>query len=173
MRKLLASTLLVAALATAAIAAPGTGASASSTQAANDKTIVQTAAADRRFTTLVSLVKRAGLVDALSGEAKLTVFAPTNAAFKKVPAATLQKLRRDRALLRHVLLYHVVAGDVKAEQVVRLRTARTLAGPRVRIRVRDGNVYLNNGRTKVVQTDIAATNGTIHVINRVLLPPTR
>lgn len=170
MRKLLASTLLVAALATAAIAAPGTGASASSTQAANDKTIVQTAAADRRFTTLV---KRAGLVDALSGEAKLTVFAPTNAAFKKVPAATLQKLRRDRALLRHVLLYHVVAGDVKAEQVVRLRTARTLAGPRVRIRVRDGNVYLNNGRTKVVQTDIAATNGTIHVINRVLLPPTR
>src|SRR6187397_2737801 len=107
MRKLLASTLLVAALATAAIAAPGTGASASSTQAANDKTIVQTAAANRRFTTLVSLVKRAGLVDALSGEAKLTVFAPTNAAFKKVPAATLQKLRRDRALLRHVLLYHV------------------------------------------------------------------
>jgi uncharacterized surface protein with fasciclin (FAS1) repeats len=75
--------------------------------------------------------------------------------------------------LRRVLLYHVVAGDVKAEQVVQLRRARTLAGPTVRIRVRDGKVYLNNSRTKVVQTDVAATNGTIHVINRVLLPPAR
>jgi uncharacterized surface protein with fasciclin (FAS1) repeats len=70
-----------------------------------------------------------------------------------------------------VLLYHVVAGNVKAEQVVQLRRARTLAGTSVRIRVRDGKVYLNNGRTKVVQTDVAATNGTIHVVNRVLLPP--
>jgi uncharacterized surface protein with fasciclin (FAS1) repeats len=172
MRKLFASTLLVAGLAIPAMAATGTGAAASTTQGANDKTIVETAAADRRFTTLVSLVKRAGLADALSGETKLTVFAPTNAAFRKVPKATLQKLQRDRALLRRVL-YHVVAGDVKAAQVVKLRAARTLAGPSVRIRVRDGNVYLNNARTKVLQTDIAATNGTIHVINRVLLPPAR
>ena len=173
MRKLFASTLLVAGLAIPVIAAPATGATASTAQATTDKTIVQTASADRRFTTLVSLVKRAGLAEALSGESKLTVFAPTDAAFKKVPKATLQKLLSDRALLRRVLLYHVVAGDVKAEQVVRLRTAKTLAGPRVRIRVRKAGVYLNNGRTKVVQTDIAATNGTIHVINRVLLPPAR
>jgi uncharacterized surface protein with fasciclin (FAS1) repeats len=173
MRKLIASTLLVAALAIPVIAAPATASAASTTQAATDKTLVRTAAADRRFTTLVSLVKRAGLADALSGETKLTVFAPTNAAFKKVPKATLKKLLHDRALLRRVLLYHVVAGDVKADQVVRLRAARTLAGPSVRVRVRDGNVFLNNGRTKVVQTDIAATNGTIHVINRVLLPPAR
>jgi uncharacterized surface protein with fasciclin (FAS1) repeats len=173
MRKLFASTLLVAGLAIPAMAATDTGAAASTTQGANDKTIVETAAADPRFTTLVSLVKRAGLADALSGETKLTVFAPTNAAFRKVPKATLQKLQRDRALLRRVLLYHVVAGDVKAARVVKLRAARTLAGPTVRIRVRDGNVYLNNARTKVLQTDIAATNGTIHVINRVLLPPAR
>jgi uncharacterized surface protein with fasciclin (FAS1) repeats len=85
MRKLFASTLLVAGLAIPAMAATGTGAAASTTQGANDKTIVETAAADRRFTTLVSLVKRAGLADALSGETKLTVFAPTNAAFRKVP----------------------------------------------------------------------------------------
>jgi uncharacterized surface protein with fasciclin (FAS1) repeats len=171
MRKLAGSTLLAAALAVAAIAAPVAGAAPAAAQATTDKTIAQTAAADPRFSTLVSLVKRAGLVDALSGETKLTVFAPTNAAFKKVPKATLRKLGRDRALLRRVLLYHVVAGDVKAEQVVRLRKVRTLAGPSVRIRVRDGKVYLNSGRTRVVQTDIAATNGTIHVINRVLLPP--
>jgi uncharacterized surface protein with fasciclin (FAS1) repeats len=172
MRKLFASTLLVAGLAIPAMAATGTGAAASTTQGANDKTIVETAAADRRFTTLVSLVKRAGLADALSGETKLTVFAPTNAAFDRVPAATLRRLQRNRALLRRVLLYHVVAGDVKAEQVVQLRSVRTLAGPRVRIRVRDEAVVLNR-RSKVVQTDIAASNGTIHVIDRVLIPPRR
>ena len=173
MRKPIASTLLVAALALAVIAAAATGSAASTGQAATDKTIVQTAAADGRFSTLVSLVKRAGLADALSGETKLTVFAPTNAAFKKVPKATLKKLLHDRARLRRVLLYHVVKGDVKAEQVVRLRAARTLAGPSIHVRVHDGSVFLNNGQTKVVQTDIAATNGTIHVINRVLLPPAR
>jgi uncharacterized surface protein with fasciclin (FAS1) repeats len=172
MRKLIASTVLVAGLATPALAAAGTGGGAAPTTQA-DKSIVQTTAADGRFTTLVSLVKRAGLVDALAGENKLTVFAPTNAAFKKVPKATLKRLLGDRAQLRRVLLYHVVAGDVKAQQVVQLRRARTLAGPSVRIRVRDGKVYLNNSRTKVVQTDVAATNGTIHVINRVLLPPGR
>jgi uncharacterized surface protein with fasciclin (FAS1) repeats len=167
MRKLTAAAL-AAALASAIGAATATAAPA--TQATTDKTIAQTAAGDPRFTTLVSLVKRAGLVGALSGQQKLTVFAPTNAAFKKVPKSTLTKLQHNGALLRRVLLYHVLAGDVKAAQVVKLRSARTLAGPRVRIRVRYGSVYLN-GNTKVVQTDIAAANGTIHAINRVLLPP--
>ena len=167
MRKLIASTLMAAALLTPAVAAAGAQAQAT------DKDLVQTAATDKRFTTLVSLVKRAGLAGALSGDAKLTVFAPTNAAFEKVPKATLKKLLADRAALRRVLLYHVVAGDLKAKDVVGLRSAKTLAGPKVRVRVRDGKVYLNNGRTRVVQTDVAATNGTIHVINRVLLPPAR
>jgi uncharacterized surface protein with fasciclin (FAS1) repeats len=172
MRKPLTSTLLAAGLAASALALPGTSVATPTAEPAVEKDIVETAAADPRFTTLVSLAKRAGLADGLSGETKLTLFAPTNAAFRKVPAATLRKLRRDRALLRRVLLYHVVAGDVKAEQVVRLRSARTLAGSRVRIRVRDDTVYLNR-RTKVVKTDVATSNGTIHVINRVLLPPAR
>jgi uncharacterized surface protein with fasciclin (FAS1) repeats len=167
MRKLIASTLMASALLTPAVATAGAGARA------NDKDLVQTAASDKRFTTLVSLVKRAGLAGALSGDTTFTLFAPTNAAFKKVPKATLQKLLADRAALRRVLLYHVVAGDVKAKDVVGLRSAKTLAGPKVRIRVRDGKVYLDNGPTRVVQTDVAATNGTIHVINRVLLPPVR
>jgi uncharacterized surface protein with fasciclin (FAS1) repeats len=167
MRKLIASTLMAAAVLTPAAAAAGAQAQAT------DKDLVQTAATDKRFTTLVSLVKRAGLAGALSGDTKLTVFAPTNAAFEKVPKATLKKLLADRAALRRVLLYHVVAGDLKAKDVVGLRSAKTLAGPKVRIRVRDGKVYLNNRRTKVVQADVAATNGTIHVINRVLLPPAR
>jgi uncharacterized surface protein with fasciclin (FAS1) repeats len=167
MRKLIASTLMAAAFLTPAAAAAGAQAQAT------DKDLVQTAATDKRFTTLVSLVKRAGLAGALTGDTKLTVFAPTNAAFEKVPKATLKKLLADRAALRRVLLYHVVAGDLKAKDVVGLRSAKTLAGPKVRIRVRDGKVYLNNRRTKVVQTDVAATNGTIHVINRVLLPPAR
>ena len=137
---------------------------------AADKNIVETAAADPRFDTLVSLVEHAGLADDLSGDAKLTVFAPTDAAFNRLPAATLRKLGRNRKLLRRVLRYHVVAGDVKAEQVVQRRSVRTLANRKVRIRVRSGNVFLNR-RAKVVQADVATANGTIHVINRVLLPP--
>ena len=133
---------------------------------------MQTAAAAGQFKTLVALAKRAGLAGALTGDAKLTVFAPTDAAFKKVPKATLNKLLRNRAALRRVLLYHVVPGDVKAAQVVQLRSAKTLAGPAVSIRVSGGNVFLNRN-TKVVKTDIAASNGTIHVVNRVLIPPAR
>jgi uncharacterized surface protein with fasciclin (FAS1) repeats len=134
------------------------------------KNLVQTATAAGQFTTLVSLVKKAGLAGALSGSGKLTVFAPTDAAFKKVPKATLAKLGRDRALLKSVLLYHVAKGNVRAAQVVKLESAPTLNGKRVRIAVRNGSVYLNGG-SRVIKTDIAASNGTIHVINRVLIPP--
>ena len=79
-------------------------------------------------------------------------------------------LAKDRAALRRVLLYHVVKGNATAARVVRLRSTKTLAGPRVAIRVRGGAVYLN-GSTRVVKTNIRASNGTIHVINKVLLPP--
>lgn len=172
MRKSLTSTLLAAALAAALLALPGTGVAKPTTGPAAAGSIAETAAADPRFTTLVSLVQRAGLADELSGETKLTVFAPTNAAFRRVPAATLRKLGRNRAMLRRVLLYHVVAGEVKAEQVVRLRAVRTLAGPSVRIRVGEDGVLLNR-RARVLETDVQASNGTIHVIDRVLLPPAR
>jgi uncharacterized surface protein with fasciclin (FAS1) repeats len=157
---------LILVLAASFVALPVAGA------AAQERNLVETAAADPQFSTLVSLVEKAGLADELSGDAKLTVFAPTNAAFEKLPKATLRRLGRNRALLRRTLLYHVVAGDVKAEQVVKLRRVRTLAGRNVRIRVRDDRVYLNR-RSRVVATDVAASNGTIHVINRVLVPPAR
>jgi uncharacterized surface protein with fasciclin (FAS1) repeats len=172
MRKLLTSIAVGSVLAPATIAVADASPSAPAKAAAPGRDLVQTANAAGDFKTLVSLVKRAGLAGALSGTTKLTVFAPTDAAFKKVPKATLTKLLAHRSQLRRVLLYHVVAGDVKAAQVVKLRSAKTLAGPKVRIRTKDGKVFLN-GTSRVVKTDIAASNGTIHVINRVLLPPGR
>jgi uncharacterized surface protein with fasciclin (FAS1) repeats len=122
----------------------------------------------RRFNTLVTLVNKAGLAGALSDKTKLTVFAPTDAAFAKVPKQTLNALAQDRAKLRKVLLYHVVPGAITARQVVKLRSAKTLEGARVRFRVRNGKVFVN--RAQVVKTDVLASNGVIHVINRVLIP---
>jgi len=152
------------ATATAAAPAPRAG--------ATDKNIVETAVAAGDFTTLVALVEKAGLADALSGDDKLTVFAPTDEAFSKVPETTLRKLGRQPKKLRRVLKYHVVSGDLKAADVAERRSLRTLAGPKIKVRVRGGNVRLNRS-AKVVQADIAATNGTIHVIDHVLLPPRR
>jgi uncharacterized surface protein with fasciclin (FAS1) repeats len=170
MRKVFVSVLAASVLAIGAVSAGATSVSAPAAQPTADKNIVQTAVAAGQFNTLVMLAKRARLAGALTGDRKLTVFAPTDAAFRKVPKATLNKLLRNRAQLRRVLLYHVVAGDVKAARVVQLRSVKTLAGPSVRIQVAGGSVFLNRS-TKVVKTDVAASNGTIHVVNRVLLPP--
>ena len=164
-----AAVLAATVLGAAALFAGSTTASAEAASPAASKNIVQTAVGAGQFKTLVALVKRAGLAGALSGDGKLTVFAPTDAAFKNVPKATLDKLGNDRALLKSVLLYHVAKGNVRAAQVVKLRSVPTLNGKRVRIAVRDGKVYLN-GNSRVTKTDIAASNGTIHVINRVLIP---
>jgi uncharacterized surface protein with fasciclin (FAS1) repeats len=158
-------TSIAAAVAVAALCAPAAPAAPTA-----QKDIVGTATAAGQFTTLLSLAKQAGLIGALSGAGKLTVFAPTDAAFAKVPKATLEKLAKDKQALRRVLLYHVVKGNVLASKVVTLKSTPTLAGPRVSIRVRSGAVYLN-GSTRVVKTDIKASNGTIHVVNAVLLPP--
>ena len=114
----------------------------------------------------------AGLVDALTGNDKLTVFAPTDEAFAKLPQATLDELAAKPRKLRRVLKYHVVGRELKAADVAERRSIRTLAGPKIKVRVRDGKVRLNRS-AKVVQADIAATNGTIHVIDHVLLPPRR
>jgi uncharacterized surface protein with fasciclin (FAS1) repeats len=166
------SSLLAAAVAVAMTAAFVSGSATPQAKASPEagKNIVQTATAAGQFSTLVTLVKKAGLTGALSGTGKLTVFAPTDAAFRKVPKAMLAKLGRDRALLKSVLLYHVTRGNVKAAQVAKLRSATTLNGGRVRIAVRNGSVYLN-GSSRVTKTDVAASNGTIHVVNRVLIPP--
>jgi uncharacterized surface protein with fasciclin (FAS1) repeats len=139
---------------------------------ASQSNIVQTAAAAGQFTTLISLAKKAGLAGTLSGPGPLTVFAPTDAAFKAVPKATLTALANNRAELRRVLLYHVLKGTATGNRVVKLRSAKTLAGPAVSIRVGGGSIFLN-GSTRVVKADIAASNGVIHVINKVLLPPSR
>ena len=136
---------------------------------APSKNIVKTATDAGQFKTLVKLVKSAGLVGALSGKQKLTVFAPTDAAFAKVPKKTLAALGKDKAKLKSVLLYHVVKGEVKAAKVVKLKSAKTLEGSSVKIAVRNGKVYVNKAR--VTTTDVLASNGVIHVINEVLIPP--
>ena len=117
------------------------------------------------------LLKRAGLVSTLQKPGPYTVFAPTDAAFKKVPKATLNALLQDKAKLKAVLLYHVLAGKLTATKVVKLRSAKTLNGASVQFRVAGSKVFVNTAR--VTKTDIMASNGVIHVINRVLIPAGR
>ena len=162
--------LTTAALVTAVAAVAAGAPAATSTPVAAKQNLVQTAVAAGQFKTLVSLVKQAGLAKTLSGNARYTVFAPTDAAFAKVPKATLKALAANKAKLRAVLLYHVVAGRVTAAKVTKLRSAKTLNGATVQIRVRGGMVYVNGAR--VVKPDVLASNGVIHVINKVLIPPT-
>jgi uncharacterized surface protein with fasciclin (FAS1) repeats len=166
MRKLLAI-LAVTAVAVTAVIAPTAGAKPQA-----NKDIVATAVAAGQFKTLASLLTSAGLVKTLQGKGPFTVFAPTDAAFAKVPKATLTKLQNDPMLLKSVLLYHVVKGKVPASTVVTLngKSAKTLNGASVKIAVKGGKVYLN-GSTQVTKTDVMASNGVIHVINKVLLPP--
>jgi uncharacterized surface protein with fasciclin (FAS1) repeats len=139
-------------------------------QQASEKNIVQTAISDPQFSTLVTALQTAGLVDTLSGEGPFTVFAPTNEAFDKLPAGTLDALLKDPAKLKSILLYHVVSGNVKAADVVKLTSAKTVEGQDVTISV-DGSTVKVNDAT-VTKTDIETKNGTIHVIDTVLLPPT-
>jgi uncharacterized surface protein with fasciclin (FAS1) repeats len=154
---------LIAILAAAAVCA---ALPASAT--AQDRDIVQTANAAGQFTTLTKLLKRAGLKQALKQPGPYTVFAPTDAAFAKVPQKKLNALLADKAKLKAVLLYHVVAKKLPAAKVVKRKSARTLNGKKVRFRVKNGAVYVN--RAKVTTPDVMASNGVIHVINRVLLP---
>jgi uncharacterized surface protein with fasciclin (FAS1) repeats len=138
--------------------------------AAQTRSIVDIAVSDSRFTTLVAALTAAGLVDDLSGPGPFTVFAPTNAAFAALPPGTVEALLADIPALTSVLTYHVVPGAVPASTVVNLNSATTLQGSDVLITVRDGGVVLN-GSVNVIITDIVASNGVIHVIDAVLLPP--
>ena len=149
-------------------AAPSAAPSAST--AAMSKDIVQTATEAGSFKTLLTAVKAAGLVETLQGKGPFTVFAPTDAAFAALPAGTLEKLLADKEALKKVLLYHVVQGAVTANQVVGLTSATSVEGSPIAIAVKDGTVYLN-GSAKVVTPDVMASNGVIHVIDKVLLPP--
>ena len=132
--------------------------------------IVAVATEAGSFKTLLQAATAAGLVDTLKGPGPLTVFAPSDEAFAKLPAGTLASLLADPVALKKVLLYHVVSGEVLASQVVGLTSATTVEGSPIAITVQGGSVYLN-GTTKVVTTDVLASNGVIHVIDTVLLPP--
>ena len=136
-------------------------------------TIVEVAAGNKDFSTLVAAVKAAGLVDTLNGDGPFTVFAPTNAAFEALPKGTVETLLKpeNKEKLAAVLTYHVVSGKVLAADVVKLDEAKTVQGQPVHIAVSDKGVMVN--KSKVVKTDIVCKNGVIHVIDAVLLPASK
>jgi uncharacterized surface protein with fasciclin (FAS1) repeats len=132
--------------------------------------IVDTAAAAGSFNTLVAAVKAAGLVDTLKGAGPFTVFAPTDEAFAKLPPGTVEDLLKpeNKAKLVAILTYHVVAGEVMAADVVKLDSAQTVNGQQLTVKAAMGSVMVGNAT--VIKTDIACSNGVIHVIDTVLLP---
>jgi transforming growth factor-beta-induced protein len=137
---------------------------------AQSQDIVDTAVAAGSFKTLAAALKAAGLIDTLKGKGPFTVFAPTDDAFAKLPAGTVEDLLKpeNKAKLTAILTYHVVAGKVMAADVVKLKNAATVNGKSVQIKVDGGTVMVDNA--KVLKTDIGTSNGVIHVIDTVLLP---
>ncbi len=134
----------------------------------NNKTIVDVAVEAGNFTTLVAAVKAAGLVETLSGAGPFTVFAPTDEAFAKLPAGTVEALLKDKDKLSKILTYHVVAGKVMAKDVAGMTSAKTVEGSEVDVKVENGKVMINDAT--VTTADIEASNGVIHVIDTVLMP---
>jgi len=159
MRKLFASALVFALVATSAA-----GLRASEPQA---KDIVDTAVAAGNFKTLAKALEAAGLIETLKGKGPFTVFAPTDEAFAKLPAGTLDGLLKDKAKLTAVLTYHVIAGKVMAADVVKLKEAKTVQGQSIKI---DTTAGVKVDGATVIKTDIAASNGVIHVIDSVIIP---
>ena len=141
-----------------------------STGRAQGKDIVDTAVGAGQFKTLAAALGAAGLVDTLKGTGPFTVFAPTDAAFAKLPAGTVEMLLKpeNKAKLTAILTYHVVAGKVMAADVVKVTSAKTVQGASVAVKVMGGKVTID--AANVVTTDIAASNGVIHVIDTVLMP---
>jgi uncharacterized surface protein with fasciclin (FAS1) repeats len=144
---------------------------ADAAQASKKGTIVDIAAANEDFSTLVAAVKAAGLVETLQGDGPFTVFAPTNEAFAALPEGTVETLLKpeNKDQLIAILTYHVVPGQVLAKDVVKLKEAKTVQGEAVKIKVKKDTVMINGA--KVLMTDIVADNGVIHVIDSVILPP--
>jgi uncharacterized surface protein with fasciclin (FAS1) repeats len=138
------------------------------------KNIVETAVDAGSFKTLVKAVEAAGLVQTLSGPGPLTVFAPTDDAFAKLPAGTVEELLKDKKKLTAVLTYHVVSGKVMAADVVKLRSAKTVQGQAKTVQGQAISIDTRDGvkvdGANVVKTDIECTNGVIHVIDSVILP---
>lgn len=155
---LFAMALMVAPMASPASANNGNG----------EKDIVDTAVAAGSFTTLAKALVAADLIDTLKGQGPFTVFAPTDEAFAKLPAGTLEALLNDKAKLQSILLYHVVPGKVMAKDVVGLKSAKSAQGSSIRITTGKGLVMVDNA--KVLKADIECSNGVIHVIDTVILP---
>lgn len=132
------------------------------------KDIVDTAVAAGNFKTLAAALEAAGLVETLKGKGPFTVFAPTDEAFAKLPTGTVESLLKDKEKLTKILLYHVVSGNVMAKDVVNLKSAKTVQGSSVKINAKGGKVMVDNAN--VIQTDIVASNGVIHVIDSVIIP---
>ncbi len=164
--------LAITALAAVPAVAGDCAGSSRATYASNTMTapvnLVDTAVAAGQFTTLVAAVKAAGLADTLANGGPFTVFAPTDAAFAKLPAGTVEALLANPDKLRAILLYHVVPGKVYSSDVVKLKSAKTAEGSDVQIHTEGGSVMVDNA--KVVATDIESSNGVIHVIDTVILP---
>jgi uncharacterized surface protein with fasciclin (FAS1) repeats len=158
-------TLMVAAVALMALSIGGMQARAA------EKDIVDTAVAAGQFKTLASAIQAAGLVDTLKGDGPFTVFAPTDEAFAKLPAGTVENLLKpeNKDQLVAILTYHVVPGKVEAAEVVTMDEAKTVNGKMVDIKVKGDTAMVNEA--KVTKTDIVASNGVIHVIDTVIMPP--
>lgn len=135
------------------------------------KDIVTTAVDAGMFKTLATVLTEAGLIETLQGKGPFTVFAPTDDAFAKLPKGTVEGLLKDKEALKKILLYHVVSGSVMSTDVVKLTDATTVEGSKVNIKVVDGNVMINDA--KVTTADVKASNGVIHIIDTVILPPTK
>jgi uncharacterized surface protein with fasciclin (FAS1) repeats len=168
-QKLLLSLAVTGLIATPALAGSGMQKTEKMEKKAT-QTIVDVAASNPDFKTLVAAIKAAGLAETLSGKGPFTVFAPTDAAFAKLPPGTLEDLLKpeNKEKLVSILTYHVVSGKVKAADVVKLTSATTVNGKAAAIAVADGAVKVD--AANVVATDIAASNGVIHVIDTVLIP---
>ncbi len=140
---------------------------------AGKQDIVDTAVANGQFKTLAAALNAAGLVNTLKGPGPFTVFAPTDDAFAKLPPGTLEDLLKpeNKGKLTAILTYHVVPGAVTSGQVTNLKEAKTVNGPMLQVSTRDGKVMINNA--DVVKPDIETSNGVIHVIDAVLLPPAK
>lgn len=173
----LALSLTVSGFATAQQVCPLSGkpvsVSTAKSHAADEKTIVETAIGAADLSTLVAAVKQGQLVETLSGKGPFTVFAPINSAFAKLPKEVLADLLKDenREQLQGILTYHVVSGKVMAADVVKLKEAKTVNGAPVSIRVADGKVFVNDAQ--VIKTDIVCSNGVVHLIDSVILPPAK
>ena len=155
----------VAALASALILATAVMATPIKTA---DKDIIETAVAAGSFTTLAKALQATGLVETLKGPGPFTVFAPTDEAFAKLPAGTVEGLLQNPEKLKSILLYHVVSGKVTAKDVAGIKSAKTVEGSSAKVTARNGKVMID--RANVVKADIMASNGVIHVIDSVIMP---